>query len=309
MLSQLNRDILFLLSILIMQIGLIGTGIMGSAIARRLLAKGYELIVYNRTREKAERLKIFNVRVADTPKQIAEESQLILTVLKDADAVRSVCFDEDGIIHAKKAVTLADVSTISPIHSREIADKLYKHNIIMIDTPVMGGPPLAENGELIVMAAGNKDILVKYEDVFKAISKKIFYLGKNGSGCGMKLAMNLQIAMLALALSEGMTLVNGLGLDPEKFLTILNSTYFKTGMSERKGPKMAKHNFEKTFALSMMLKDLYAINFTAKEHNLALPMSSMAEEVYRMATNLGYDDIDYTGILAFIEHINALNED
>ena len=146
----------------------------------------------------------------------------------------------------------------------------------------------------------------RHEDVFKAISKKIFYLGKNGSASGMKLAMNLQIAMLALALSEGITLVKGVGLDPEKFLEILNSTYFKTGMSERKGPKMIKNNFEKTFALSMMLKDLYTINFTAKEHNLALPMSSIAEEVYRMATNLGYDDIDYTGILAFIEDVNNL---
>ncbi|GIU71221.1 MAG: hypothetical protein KatS3mg003_1267 [Candidatus Nitrosocaldaceae archaeon] len=288
-----------------MQIGLIGTGLMGGAIARRLLAEGFELIVYNRTREKAEKLKMFNAKVADTPKQVAEECELILTVLKDANAVKNVCFGKDGIISANKKLVLADVSTISPIHSREIANELKNYNIIMLDTPVMGGPPLAEKGELVVMAAGNKEAFDRYEDVFRAISKKIFYLGSNGSAASMKLAMNLQIAMLALALSEGITLVKGANLDPEKFLEILNSTYFKTGMSERKGPKMIKHNFEKTFALSMMLKDLHTINFTAKEFNLALPMSSIAEELYRMATNLGYGDLDYTGILAFIEKVNS----
>ena len=135
---------------------MIGTGIMGGAIARRLLNQGYELTVYNRTREKAEKLKIFNAKVADTPRQVAEECSLILTVLKDSNALRSVCFDENGIVHAKRSLVIADISTISPIHTREIANELKEAGIVMLDTPVMGGPPLAENGELIVMAAGDK---------------------------------------------------------------------------------------------------------------------------------------------------------
>ncbi len=289
---------------LLMKIGLIGTGIMGSAIAKRLLTKGYELIVYNRSREKAEALRVFNARVADTPKNVAEECEFIITVLKDIKALNDVCFKDDGIVHAGRELTLADVSTISPIHSKNLASRLAEYSITMLDTPVMGGPQLAENGELILMASGHKPAFDRYRDIFASISKKIFYLGKNGSASLMKLALNLQIAMIALALAEGITLVKN-SIDPAIFLEILNSTYFKTGMSERKGPKMIKHDFEKTFALSMMLKDLQEINFTAKESNMVLMMSSMAEEIYRAANNLGYGNLDYTGILAFLDKINA----
>jgi len=289
-----------------MRIGLIGTGLMGSAIARRLLSKGYELIVYNRTREKAERLKTFNARVVNNPKEVAEESDIVFTILKDINAIRSVCFDQNGIIYAKREITLADISTISPVHSVNLTRDLAQYNIIMLDTPVMGGPSLAENGELIVLTAGKKDIIDRYNEIFHIIGKKVFYLGSNGSAHAMKLALNLQIAMIALALSEGITLVKRYGLDPALFLDILNSTYFKTGMSERKGPKMIKNDFEKSFALEMMLKDLCEINFTARALDITLPMSSIAEGLYRMATHLGYKDIDYTGILAFIQRINKI---
>lgn len=288
-----------------MHIGLIGTGIMGSAIARRLLSKGYELTVYNRTRAKAEALKIFNAKVVDTPKEVAK-CELIITVLKDAKVLEDICFS-NGMLDSK--FTLADVSTINPIDSRRIANRLREYGINMLDTPVMGGPQLAENGELIVMASGKKDIFDRYIHVFETIGKKIFYLGDNGSAATMKLAMNLQIAMLALSLSEGIALVKGAKLDPAIFLEILNSTYFKTGMSERKGPKMIKHNFEKSFALSMMRKDLHEINFTTKELGLSLPLASIAENIYLAADNLGYGELDYTGILAFIEKINKLENE
>lgn len=291
-----------------MRVGLIGTGIMGKAIAVRLLNTGHKLTVYNRTREKAESLKNLGAIIADSPKKVAEASDLILTIVKDANAVEEVAFGNDGIVYGKHDnLTVADVSTINPVSSRAIAKKFMEHKITMLDTPVMGGPPLAEKGELVVMVGGNRETYEKHKEIFDVIGNKTFYLGENGAAHAMKLALNLQIAMLALALSEGITLVRGAGLDPELFLQILNSTYFKTGMSERKGPKMIKGNFEATFTLKMMMKDLDTINDAAKAFNLSLPMASLADKIYRDAAD-NFGELDYTGILAFIEKFSGLKK-
>jgi len=289
------------------KVGIIGTGIMGKAVATRLLKSGYKLTVYNRTKEKAESLKSLGAIVADSPKQVAKDSDLIITVVKDATAVESIAFGSDGIINGKHVgLTVADMSTINPVASRAIAKRLKENGITMLDTPVMGGPKPAEQGMLVVMVAGNKEAYEKYKSVFDTIGNKTFYLGDNGAAHAMKLALNLQIAMIALALSEGITLTKGAGLNPELFLQILNSTYFKTGMSENKGPKMIKNNFEATFSLQMMMKDLGTIKEAAKAFNLSLPMASLADRLYREAANSGFADLDYTGILAFIEKTSGL---
>jgi 3-hydroxyisobutyrate dehydrogenase len=239
--------------------------------------------------------------------QVAKSSDLVITVVKDAAAVEEVAFGEKGIIHAKHdGLVLADVSTINPVSSRAIAKRLKENGITMLDTPVMGGPRLAEQGTLVLMVGGSKDTYEKYKQVFGTIGSKSFYLGENGSAHAMKLALNLQIAMIALALSEGITLTKGAGLNPELFLQILNSTYFKTGMSENKGPKMIQDDFEATFALQMMMKDLVTINEAARAFNVSLPMASLSEQLYRAATNSNFGDLDYTGILAFLQKINGL---
>ncbi len=289
------------------KVGLIGTGLMGKAIATRLLKSGYKVTVYNRTKEKAESLKALGAVVADTPMQVAKNSDLVMTVVKDAAAVEEVAFGEKGIVHGKHdGLALADVSTINPVASRAIAKRLKENGITMLDTPVMGGPRLAEQGTLVLMIGGSKETYEKYKKVFDTIGNKSFYLGENGSAHAMKLALNLQIAMIALALSEGITLTKSAGLNPELFLQILNSTYFKTGMSENKGPKMIKDDFEATFGLPMMMKDLATINEAARAFNVTLPMASLAEQLYRAATNSNFGDLDYTGILAFLQKINGL---
>jgi 3-hydroxyisobutyrate dehydrogenase len=291
----------------LLKIGIIGTGFLGKAVAKRLLNTGHKVIVYNRTRGKTESLKNLGAIVADTPKDLAQDCDLIITIVKDSDAVESVSFDKNGIVDGKhEGLTVADMSTINPISSKKIAKKFLENGISMIDTPVMGGPNLAEKGELVVMVGGKKEVYEKYKQVLDHIGNKVFYLGENGSGHAMKLAMNLQISMLALALSEGITLTKRSGLDPKLFLDILNSTYFKTGMSVLKGPKMINGNFEPSFTLKMMKKDLDTINTTAKEFGTSLPMATLANEIYQNAIANGLGELDYTGILAFIERISKL---
>ena len=169
----------------------------------------------------------------------------------------------------------------------------------------MGGPNVAIDGKLVMMVSGKKEIFEKFKETFDTIAEQTYFLGDAGTAHSIKLAMNLQIAMLALSLSEGITLTRKAGFDPEVFLKILNSTYFKTGMSEGKAHKMIQDNFDPTFTLKNLKKDLDTINDAAKSFGANLPMAERADEVYQNAIEAGFSDIDYTGVLAYLKKINS----
>lgn len=287
------------------KIGIIGTGMLGNAVALHLIKCRYELYVYNRTKSKTTELKEKGANICETPKQVAENVDLLITIIKDADAVKHVAFGDDGIIKANHTgLVVADMSTINPIESKQISQKFKESEIIMLDTPVMGGPNVAITGDLVMMASGPKTAFERFKPIFDAIANKVFYLGENATAHAVKLAMNLQIAMLALALSEGITLMRGANIDPEIFLKILNSTYFKTGMSQNKAFKMIKDQFVPTFTLENLKKDLHTINQTSDALGILLPMSKKAEELYCDAIKNGFGNLDYTGILAYIKEIS-----
>lgn len=287
-----------------MRIGLVGTGLLGNAVGLRILKSGYELTAFNRTKAKTKQLQENGAKIVDTPKEVAENSDIVFTIVKNADVVRKVSFGDSCISCGKHDdLVVADMSTINPIASKEIANEFAKKGIIMLDTPVMGGPNVAITGELVMMVGGNKESFEKYRKIFDVIANKVFYLGESGTAHAVKLVMNLQIAMLSLALSEGITLARGASIEPEIFLRILNSTYFKTGMSEIKAYKMIKDSFEPTFTLSNLKKDLDTINQAAQAFGLELPMAKKANQVYQDAVEKGFGDLDYTGILAYIKEM------
>jgi 3-hydroxyisobutyrate dehydrogenase len=288
------------------KIGIIGTGMLGNAVGLHLLKSGFDLTVYNRTKEKTNELKNNGAQVVDSPKSVAENSELIIIVVKDADVVKEVSFGKNGIIDGKhEGLTIADMSTINPVESKKISKNFLEHKIIKLDIPVMGGPNVAITGELVLMASGDKKTFDRFRNVFEKIANKIFFLGEDGTAHLVKLAMNLQITMLALALSEGITLVRSANVDPKIFLDILNSTYFKTGMSENKAYKMIQEEFDVTFTLANLKKDISTITDTAKSFGIKLPMIEKAEEIYKEAVKKGFGNIDYTGILAYIKKNNS----
>ena len=287
------------------KIGIIGTGMLGEAVGLHLLDSGFKVIVFNRTKDKVENLVKHGAITVDTPKDVAEKSELIITVVKDASAVSDVAFGEDGIIHGRhNELTIADMSTINPNSAKKISQKFSDSGISFLEIPVMGGPTVAIDGKLIMMVSGKKQIYEKFKDVFDIIAEKVFFLGDSGTAHSIKLAMNLQLAMLALSISEGITLTRKAGFDPEIFLKILNSTYFKTGMSEKKAYKMIKDDFEPTFTLQNLKKDLDTINETANFFGANLSMAKQASQIYQNAIDLGFADIDYTGILAYLKQVN-----
>ena len=287
------------------KIGIIGTGMLGEAVGLHLLKSGYALSVFNRTKSKTENLVKNGATVVNSPMDIAKNSDLVITVVKDAASVKQVSFENDGILDGNHdGLVVADMSTVNPSSAKEISKKFQENGIDFVEIPVMGGPNVAIDGKLVLMASGNKDAYETHKNIFETIAHKNFFLGDSGAAHSIKLAMNLQISMLALALSEGITLTRKAGFEPEKFLEILNSTYFKTGMSENKAHNMIKNSFEPTFMLKNMTKDLGIINEAAKSFNADLPMAKLASKVYQDAVEAGFGEIDYTGILAYLKKIS-----
>lgn len=294
--------------LLYMRVGTAGLGLMGSGITTRLINSGHRVSVYNRTQSKAQ-LFSNKATVALSPRELADSCDLVITVVTDFDAVKDVLFGSNGVIESSnRNLVLADASTISPSQSEQCAQRLHDAGIEMLGMPVMGGPAAAEAGDLVPIVAGSRRTFEKVRHVIEKLGRT-FYVGeKNGSANAIKLALNLNIALVASALSEGITLVRRLGIDPLIFIEILNSTYFKTGLSEKKGPKMVKNDFSPTFHLKNMLKDLELAISTAQGSGITLPNTALAQQLFRAANNTGFSDQDYTSICAFLAKINGLEQ-
>jgi 3-hydroxyisobutyrate dehydrogenase len=287
------------------KIGIIGIGMLGNAVALHLLDVGFQVTIFNRTKEKAIQLKEKGATIATSPKEVATKSELIIIIVKDANAVKEISFESNGITEgAHDGLIVADMSTIDPLESKQISERFLKNNINKLDIPVMGGPNVAISGELVMMVSGDKKSFEQCRNILEKIANKIFFLGDNGAAHSIKLAMNLQITMLALALSEGIMLVEKTNIDPKKFLEILNSTYFKTGMSENKAFKMIDGKYDATFTLKNLKKDIDTMLSSANSLELELPMLEKAKQVYDDAANQGFGEIDYTGIIAYMRKIN-----
>ena len=290
-----------------MKIGIIGIGILGNAVALRLLDLGYEVTVHNRTQGKTNEVEKKGAHAVSSPKIMAEKVEMIIIIVKDAEAVKEVSFGKNGIIEGKNnKLIVADMSTIDPVESKNIAKEFQQYEIKKLEIPVMGGPNVAITGKLVMMVSGSRDIFEHCKEVFEKIADKVLFLGEQGVANSIKLAMNLQITMLALSLSEGITLVKKSNVDPKIFLEVLNSTYFKTGMSENKAFKMIEGNHDATFTLANLKKDITTMTNAAMNLGIELPMISKAEEIYENAIKEGLGDLDYTGIIQHIKKINNM---
>ena len=293
-----------------MKVGVIGLGMMGSRMAIRLLNTGHQISVYNRDMLKAKPFaKISGVTILKTPRDVALNCDFILICITDFDALKDVCFGKNGIVAAhRKQLIIANSSTISPEQSKYCAERLRQKEIDLIGMPVMGGPAAAEKGEIVPIVSGPKAAFLKVKPIIDKLAKSVFYIGEDAGWANVvKLALNLNIALIAGALSEGIILVKAADIKPEIFIEILNATYFATGLSRNKGPKMVKNDFEPSFYLKNMLKDLELTTSTSQSIGISLPLTSVAQQIYRTANNMGYSELDYTALTAFMAKINGLD--
>ena len=291
-----------------MNIGIIGTGLMGSAIAERLIERGFTVYVHNRTKQRSDPLvRKGGIRIGN-PLELGKKCNYVIISVTDGNAVKEILFGNNGLIYSNNnQLSIIDTSTVLPEDSIYCANLMKRKGYAMIQAPIMGGPDATRKGDVISIVSGDKKIMEKCRRILTNFSKKIFYAGyRDGAANYLKLGLNLNIALIAISLSESIIFIKKSKTDPAVFLDILNSTYFKTGLSEVKGPKMIRNNFEPKFFLKNMLKDVQLLNECAKRNNASLSFSSLAEQYFRMASNRGYSELDYTAILKLFGEFNNL---
>jgi 3-hydroxyisobutyrate dehydrogenase len=291
-----------------MNIGIIGTGLMGSAIAHRLIERGFKVFLYNRTKGRSDALVKKGAIRMGYPSDLGRKCNFVIISVTDGKAVKEMLFGDNGLVNSNnKRLIVVDTSTILPDDSIYCASLMKKKGYAILQAPIMGGPDATMKGDVITIISGNKKIIEKSRRILTSYSKKLFNLGnKDGAANFIKLGLNLNIALIAISLAESIVFVKKSKIDPAKFLEILNSTYFKTGLSEIKGPKMIKNNFEPKFFLKNMLKDVQLLNESAKHNGTSLSFASLAEQYFRIASNRGYSELDYTAILKLFGEFNNL---
>jgi 3-hydroxyisobutyrate dehydrogenase len=295
-----------------MNVGVIGLGMMGSSIATRLAMKGHKITVFNRDRSKAEKLNAARAKkltIADQPKDVGDTSDIAIICVKDYQAVANISFATRGLIESSnRDLTVIQCSTISPEESNKLADLYSNRQIRMLSVPILGGTAAVERGEITLIAAGPKAPYEMAEPILKDLSTQIFYLGTDHrTSSALKLAFNIHIALLALALAEGLVFSKGLGVDADTYLKVLNSTYFKTGISERKGPRIISGDYNASFHLVNMVKDLDLALRAAYTSGLTLPTTATAEAVYRASEAFGLSMMDYSSVASYLLKLNGFS--
>jgi len=284
------------------RIGFIGIGLMGQHMARRILQAGFPLGVWNRTRDKTTPLLEAGAVWANSPRQVAEASDVVITMVTDSAASEQVSCGPDGVLAGAHAgLILIDMSSITPETSRAIAERAAGSGVRMLDAPVTGAPRVAADGKLGIMVGGPRDVFETCVPLLQTMGVKIVYAGANGMGVTLKLVNNLILGVAIHACAEALVLATKAGLDPQTVVDITSVGGARTGAMETRGPRMLKHDFTPHFSVDNMYKDLSNVVRLADECGVALPVASTAREILRAAKAQGKGGLDSAAVMTVLE--------
>ncbi|MGE5172295.1 MAG: NAD(P)-dependent oxidoreductase [Betaproteobacteria bacterium] len=281
-----------------MKIGFIGLGIMGSRMAANLQRKGHELVVYNRTRQRADPLIANGAVWAPTPADVAKQSAVIITMLSKPDAVaETALLGKYGFLNSLAANSLwIDCSTVNPSFSRLMASEAKQRKVRFLDATVSGSKGPAEQGLLIFFVGGEKADVDEARPLFEAMGKAVFHAGGHGMGTAMKMVNNVILAQAMAAFSEAMVLGESLGISKEQLLnTILNSPVAAPFLAFKRS-KIEEGKFDAEFPLKWMHKDLQLAADTAYETGVAMPLTNVTKEIYALAVKNGLGEQDLSAV-------------
>ncbi len=283
-------------------IGFIGTGLMGEPMARRLLEGGYALTLWTRTVEKARPLLKTGANWADSPKSVAQASDVVITMVTDSKASEEVICGKNGVLEgAHPGLILIDMGSIAPDVSRSIAIRAKGKGVPMLDAPVTGNPKVASEGKLGIMVGGPEETFNACLPIFAKIGIKIVYVGENSAGTTLKLINNLILGIAIEAVAEAFVLAKKVGIDPQKVIEITSVGGARTGAMETRGPRMARHEFSPHFSTNNMYKDLSSVMKLAEEVGVPLPATSISMEMLRAAKAQGKGDLDSCVVMTVLE--------
>jgi 3-hydroxyisobutyrate dehydrogenase-like beta-hydroxyacid dehydrogenase len=283
-----------------MKIGFIGLGIMGSRMAANLQKQGHCLILFNRTRAKAESLLGPCGKFTDSPAKLAEQVDVLFTMLAHPDAVEQAALGQNGFLsHLKPNAFWVDCSSVNPSFSKKMAAAAAARQIRFVDAPVTGSAPVAADAKLVFWVGADGADLEKIRPLLLCMGNKIVHTGGHGSGTSMKMVINLLLGMGMAAFAEAMALGEGLGISRKMLFDSLLGMPAVAPFLASKRDKIDKGNYEAEFPLRWMQKDMHLATLSAYESGVALPLTNVAKEMYRLAMRDGHDTDDFSAIYEF----------
>jgi 3-hydroxyisobutyrate dehydrogenase-like beta-hydroxyacid dehydrogenase len=279
-------------------VGLIGLGHMGTAMAERLLDAGYELVVYNRTPEKAGALAGRGAAVAETAAQLAEQVDVVLTSLANDEALEAVA--ANVVAGARPGTVLVDTSTVSPAVSAGVASLAEAASVPYLRAPVSGNPTVVRAGNLSFIVSGERDVLARVEPVLLAIGPTIHHVGEAEQARVVKLAVNLMIAGLAQLMSEALVLGEAAGVSRVSLLEVMGSSAAGAPFVKYKTEPLLRDDFSATFTTALMEKDVDLVLAVAEAAGVKLPLAGELKALLRSAVEAGYADDDFISLFAHL---------
>jgi 2-hydroxy-3-oxopropionate reductase len=289
-------------------IGYIGLGLMGKPIARNILKAGYPLVVHNRSREAVAELVAEGAIEAFSPKEVAQQAEILFTNLPDTPDVELVALGVEGIIEAaREGQILIDNSTIKPASARMIAEKLAEKGMASLDAPVSGGDIGAINGTLAVMVGGPAEALERAMPVLEAIGKSITHVGDAGAGQIAKCANQIMVAAQMVAMGELLILAKKSGADPEKVVKAIQGGAAQCWALDVKPPRLFEGNRQPGFKAYMQAKDMGIVMDTAKEYGVPVPGTAVNTQMFNAMLEMGMADLDNSAVLGVFEKLANTN--
>ena len=288
-------------------IGFIGLGIMGRPMAKNLLKAGHQLVIHSRSRGPVDEIAAAGAKVARSPREVAAQSDVLITMLPNSPDVELVALGRDGIIEgARPGLVFVDMSTISPIVSKKIGEALAAKSVKMLDAPVSGGERGAVDGALSIMVGGDKAVFDAVLPIFQAMGKTITHLGPLGFGGFTKLANQIIVAVNLTALAEALTLAKKAGLDRELTLTALAGGLAGSKCLDQKKPNYVAETYNPGFKIDLHFKDLGLIMESARELGVPLPTTAVAQELFSALRVKGRGGLDHSGVITLLEDLAGL---
>lgn len=287
-----------------MKIGFIGLGIMGKPMSKNLLKAGYQLVVLDNNQTAMQELVDAGASQAETPKAVAEQSDVIITMLPNSPQVKQVVLGENGIIEGARAGTIIiDMSSIAPLASREISLALAEKQVAMLDAPVSGGEPKAIDATLSVMVGGDKAVFEKCYELMKTMAGSVVHTGDIGAGNVTKLANQVIVALNIAAMSEALVLATKAGVDPNLVFQAIRGGLAGSTVLDAKAPMVMDRNFKPGFRIDLHIKDLANALDTSHSVGAQLPLTSLVMEMMQALKADGHGQSDHSAIARYYESL------
>ncbi|GAB4841589.1 Putative oxidoreductase glyr1 [Ancistrocladus abbreviatus] len=280
-----------------MEIGFLGLGIMGKPMAMNLLRSDFKVTVWNRTLSKCDEFVRHGASVGETPAAVIKKCKYTIAMLSDPSAALSVVFGKDGVLEQIcNGKGYIDMSTVDADTSTKISEAITSKGGYFLEAPVSGSKKPAEDGQLVIVAAGEKALYDEAIPAFDVLGKKSFFLGNVGNGAKMKLVVNMIMGSMMNAFAEGLELADKSGLNPETLLDVLDLGAMANPMFKLKGPSMIKNSYSPAFPLKHQQKDMRLALALGDENAVSVPVAAAANEAFKKARSMGLGDLDFSAV-------------